>query len=447
MLVLIANPQIDEVLILISNRSRLLPDAFQALDARSSALAWEILLHELPLNNKPVRVTIARRTAIDACRDYVYRASTEKTILLCQGEADYIQGDRRFESLIEMFPNKNVSINVLPTLTYQLRATTLRKYLSEGEASRELFCKAFADHLSTHTTSKLWWVCIKSLFSIHTIRESRLADILSDLDIDFDKGFYPADPENVASRYCARRLNGETLWIHYIGDELENSDPWTPKERVTTANRALKRFVGADIGLTIPDLVKFDPTTRTLVHTEIMPGGQNLELALTNSITRGTIAKNFGSGLANLHNLPVKPSYLRGSKNREQQWWNLHSQILQKIPGIAAQTVFNESQQACQRINMLYLISPEFYRVSGTSVGITDLTHCSSTGDPAFDIAFALYQFRNQKPDSCGAENLCSSEFLSAYQATTNCDDARIKRAQNIAALIHRTPVSCAANR
>jgi len=110
---------------------------------------------------------------------------------------------------------------------------------------------------------------------------------------------------------------------------------------------------------------------------------------------------------------------------------------VQNAAGDGAQTLLGECQAACRRINMLFLRDPQCYRVLESKIGISDLSNSSSLGDPAFDIAYALFQLRPRKCAPIGEGKLVDVDFLRAYQAITACDDACLNRALSLVELIH----------
>ena len=139
---LLARPDVDRVVIIVSNRCRLLPGTRLVIDASTAAALWRCLTADLP----NVAVEIAKHTAIEHALAYFGRVRRGDSLLFCIGENDLAAGDDRFDGVIELRENTGVAAGIL-TANSDMRATDLRRLLAFGDRGRREFLRALPESM------------------------------------------------------------------------------------------------------------------------------------------------------------------------------------------------------------------------------------------------------------------------------------------------------------
>ncbi|MFQ5543610.1 MAG: hypothetical protein ACE5FY_04565, partial [Nitrospiria bacterium] len=151
---LASRPDVDEVIVIISNRCRMIPGTTKALDTDVAQDIWRIYLQDL----SKVRIEVASHTAVQHALDYFGRVAPGDTLLFCIGASDLSRGDDRFTKLSDLARNTGVSTELIeaPTSAMTVRSTDLRTMLANKAEGRAPFMASLPSPLSEQQREKVW---------------------------------------------------------------------------------------------------------------------------------------------------------------------------------------------------------------------------------------------------------------------------------------------------
>ena len=109
---LIGSGHFDEIVIVVSNVLRPLPDG-RVLAADVAADVWRRYLRDVP----EVRVVVASHSAVGWVAERVRAATAGESLRLCLGADDHADGDDRFDAVLAEARGRGVDagIEILPT--------------------------------------------------------------------------------------------------------------------------------------------------------------------------------------------------------------------------------------------------------------------------------------------------------------------------------------------
>ena len=87
---------LDQVVVIVSNRARLVPGTSKALGAEVCAKLLRQLLDWRPRKLTDIRVVVARHRAIEHALEYINNTHAGDRLFFCVGEEDHRHGDSEF---------------------------------------------------------------------------------------------------------------------------------------------------------------------------------------------------------------------------------------------------------------------------------------------------------------------------------------------------------------
>lgn len=465
-------PEVDEVVVIIANRNRTLPGSTLTIDAVLVQQIWTIFLDATdmyPMLAK-VHTEIAEHSAIQQALGYLEQGQSGDTLYFCIGEGDLAQGDPRFAMLFADGDNtgaaqRGVRIRVIPVPTgkFTVRATDLRNYLKMGAAGQDLFMAAMPTHLSVAQRQALWACCNDGLRDIPKVMQAKVQTILHAAAIPAAAPPAIVRSGKVDPVFRLRQPDGRHYYVKYAGDTVVEGavgDPFEPKprRRLGTERRALnylhKTLPPNTVAL--PEIIYFDKTTRTIVLSEVCPGGRSLQHALAHGRFDATVAARLGSLLARLHQpSPALRPFWGEDETDLAHWRTMLAWRTTQIdcpsmpPDRAAQLaeLYRHSDEArrpgffhldCVPKNIRLGSHEPQVRKNGAPVqlGFIDFELCASIGDPAYDLGILLghYLFWGITTNR-GQHCSCAWQTMVAtYQTqTAECTATLLARARSFA--------------
>ncbi len=404
---LVSRPEVDEVVVVISNRCRSIPGTTQALDPDVARQIWGIYLKNVP----NVRVEVASHTSVEHALSYFNRVKTGDTLFFCIGEKDFRQGDDRFNEIEALANRTGVSARLIaaPTGTITTRSTDLRAMLSREDTGRDAFIAVLPKGLSLAQCEKVWRVCQNGMREISEIIQEKVRSIILRNKLGDILEISSAGGGKLDQVYRVHFKDGRCYFVKYAGDtvgsgRLGDKLSLKPKRRLSAERRALTRLSDQKINdVDLPEVVLFDKETLTLVLTQVCPGGKSLRDDLRNGIFDPEIARQASHFLARCHNLtaPIKPVW--GDKESDCLHWKtmLDFQTVEIQSETISQDLRDKlvilkraSEMASRQIagNRLLILNytPKNIIVDQKKIGIIDFELSSSMGDPAYDLGILL---------------------------------------------------------
>ncbi len=427
-----ARADIDEIVIIISNRCRSIPGTHLALAPDVALAIWNIYLQDID----HVRVEIAPHTAVQHALDYFNRLERGDRLLFCIGENDFANGDPRFSKLDSLVELTGISARVIPAPTgaLQIRATPLRAALAQGEPGRQLFVSALPDRLTDTQRLQIWQLCQDRLQDISHIIEQKVRSLIDKHDLGEITALSRAGRSKLDQVFRVRFTDGRQHYIKYAGDTVDGGSlgqnfRHKPRRRVSTERRTLNRL--RDYGLdsvALPDMVLFDKSVWSTVLTEVCPGGVSLQQQLMNGIFDPEVIATVCHFLAGCHTAPDQLAPVWGEETTDRQHWQrmlmlrTTALVTDDLPGslhVSLQQLHDASLEAEQRHLFLLDLRPKHIRINPQQTGITNLELGSSWGDPAFDLGlllgqYLLFGFASHASDSC---RRAIEQALNSYRA------------------------------
>ncbi len=400
-------PDVDEIVVIISNRCRSIPGTTQAFDADVARRIWSIYLHGIP----KIRIEVAPHTSVKHALSYFDRVETGATLLFCIGEADAEQGDERFEQIEDLSRRTGISARLVPAPTGSItvRATDLRTMLGRGEAGRGAFTSALPAHLTTAQRAQVWDICRDGMRETGDIIQEKVRTIIEAHNLGDIQEIHSVCGGKLDQVYRVSFKDGRRYFVKYAGDTVGSECVGEnlrlkPKRRLSAERRALNRLRDNGIDeVDLPDVALFDKDTLTLVLTEVCPGGTPLLNDLKKGLFDPRVAGQASHFLARCHALaePIAPVW--GDRDTDRLHW--HTMLALRTVEIQTEAVStpirNElaalkhaSQTASEQTggNRLLILDdvPKNILLGPQRIGVIDFELCSSHGDPAYDLGLFL---------------------------------------------------------
>ncbi len=400
---LLTLPEVDEVVVIISNRCRPIPGTTLALDATIAQRIWSIYLQGV----EKVRVEVAPHTAVGHAFEYFDHAEVEDTLLFCLGETDISKGDDRFRNLENLSNQSGIQARLIqaPTGSFPIRSTSLRAALVQGAKGRKEFIAALPPHLTHKQREEVWKVCREGMRELSEDSKEKARTFINRIGLGEIDELSCTGHKKLDQVFRVRLKDDRCLFVKYAGDalgteELGNGQTLKPRQRLSVERKGLKwlkAYMKSDVE--IPEVVAFDKKTWTIVLSEVCPNGHSLLEDLQNGIFNPTIAGKASQFLAECHMIshPVPP--LWGDVKADRQHWKrmltlrsteLPSAEFPKDLRSHLTTLMLTSEKAEENRFIHFDFQPKNILVSGDSLGVIDFEFSASIGDPAHDLGFFL---------------------------------------------------------
>ena len=434
---LLARPDVDEAVVIISNRSRQIPGTTKALDAETARRIWAIYLADVA----NVRIEIAPHAAVDHALGYFKRVRLGDSLLFCIGEADFARGDGRFDEITALAKESGVAATVVAASTshLQIRATDLRATLARGRAGRDEFVAALPASLTTDQQSQVWRICREGMREIEEISLEKVTSLILQRGLGKSGDLHPVKAGKVDPVFYLHAKDDQRLFVKYAGDTVAGEGlgktlSRKPRRRLGTELRALRRLTDyPPDGVELPTVILFEKKMRTLVQVEVCPGGHALQDDLAQGFFDSQVAKAVGRFLAHCHTLPQPIAPVWGDAEIDMMHWHrmlMRSTAALQNSWVTAQTkkkltiLMHQSQQASQ--NHLFHLDfvPKNIRVAPNqsvgdqTIGVIDFELSSSIGDPAYDLGTVLghYLFWGLRTATASACHKAMMNIVASYR-------------------------------
>lgn len=422
-------PDIDEVVIIISNRSRPIPGTTLALEAAVAREIWAIYLQ----GRNRVRVEIAELSAVSHALGYFARLHEGDQLMFCAGEDDLGKDGGRFNKIHELSLRHHIPAAIIPSPTSPLdgRATTLRGYLARGEKGRDAFLAGLPTQLSDEQKNEVWKLCHQGMRSMSAIARQRMEWLIPTLGLGTIDGIDSTRPDKTDETLRVRLADGSRLMVKSAHDTPKSAcwrDPrgLKPRERVYVEKRALKWLACLEPqDVHLPQLITFHNPTRTLILSDICPDSDPLSRELEQGLInfqKGCMAVDF---LAWCHRRSLIPPPFRETNKADRRHWKklLQHHTTDLISGdispslaVALNELYRDSLRAT-REGFFHLDYTPANLFVEQKLGIIDFERCSSVADPAFDVGTLLghYCFTGVISDREKASAITAEAMLDQY--------------------------------
>jgi hypothetical protein len=403
---LINRPDVDEVIIVISNRVRQIPTTPQALETDISRKIWAIYLHDLD----NVRVEVAETTAIQHALAYFNTVEVGDTLLFCVGEADLHAGDARFNRIQSLAKKTGIQAKIIaaPTGTFTIRSTQLRATLAKGEQGREAFWQALPPMLSAEERHEVWAICQQNKRSMTAITQERIQTLLTVAQLapcQMTSGNNALDP-----LFFVKTQQGQSLVIKYAAyatcrKTINKKGLAKSRERVSTERLALKWLNATvkpmtDANILFPHIMLWQKQEKMLVMSHPCEGGMTLAQQLEGGKINRIVARRLGAFLGECHSAPPPDEPFWESQAGDRQHWL--DVLALYLSSINTRDSFREplnqlrvkSEQATQ-VQFVHLdFQPNNILIKQQHgkhlIAVVDFERASTLGDAAFDLGMLL---------------------------------------------------------
>ncbi|MCE7986883.1 MAG: hypothetical protein DYG89_37390 [Caldilinea sp. CFX5] len=429
---LLQQPTIDEVVIIIADRNRLIPGTTQALPAQVAQAIWSIYVADMAR----VRVEIAPHAAITHALSYFTRVTPADRLLFCIGEADQGRGDDRFTDMAALSARTGIAATTMaaPTGALSIRSTALRAALAAPAMGQAAFLAALPTHLTAEQRAWVWQLCLHGLQAIESILPEKLGRLLTEQGVPFTGALNVVKPGKVDPVFCAQRTDGAPLFVKYAGDTVDDGvvgQPLSPKpaKRLDAERRALKWLQGnPSPAVQTPKVELFDKATRLLVLSAVCPAGRTLLTDLEQGVFLPAVARAAARFLRHCHHAEsALPALWSEAPTDEAQW----RRMLALRTTALAMTHCTETSRAQlttlsawsdqSRQHRLFHLdyTPQNIRIDQTGIGVIDFELSSTIGDPAYELGLFLghYLYWGLKHGATDACRQAVQAALAAYFA------------------------------
>ncbi len=425
---LVSRPDIDEVIIIITNRCRHIPGTSKVLEPEVAKKIWSIYLQD----TIKVRVEIAPYSAVKHAQSYFERVNENDTLVFCAGDSELRQGHGRFNKISNLSDKYNITASVIasPVPDTLGGATAVRANLAKGHLGRGAFITALPKHLNADQCEQVWRICRQSMREIHDITKNKIRKIIERQnlgEIDAIHSTKKAKPDAV---YCVQLKTGKRLFVKYANDTVKAAalgQPLSlkPRKRIYAERRALKWISHNGYNLKFPEVICFENISKTLVLSEVCPGGYFLEEDIKQGVFDTQIIDRLSVFLALCHRTPVNAHAFWGGVDADFQHWQtllelrtlgLQNDSLPIHINQSLEDLKYKSKAATQRGFFHLDFCPKNIRLLDKEIGVIDFEFSSSIGDPACDFGFLLghYLFWGVVTDSVSE---CLQALLAAIHA------------------------------
>ncbi len=429
---LCARQDIDEVVVIVTNRCRNLPGSSMVLDVDIALKIWSIYLEGLP----KARVELAVTSAVKHALGYFERINPGTTLFFCAGERDLKQGDGRFKKIENLANKYTVNALLIPgsPSVVPFRATQLREMLLVGGESRKTFISALPRHLKPVQKEEIWSICQQGIKQRCVVVQQKILDLALKKGLGKITEIQVAKPGKTDQVFRVQYEHGPTHFVKYAHDtekaaEIGKALSLKPKKRLKTELNAIKWIRANQFkGIEFPDVVNYDRETKTLMLSEVCPGGHSLQDELDRGLFDPKKARQASRFLAQCSASTIEMEPLWDEKEADLLHWRamlaLRTTDIELAQGSGQSSrdleiLMRESDDA-RRNRFVHLdYCPNNILFRGGSIGVIDFELSSSEGDPAYDLGFFLSHYiiaGSLHPSSkCSCESAIQ-ETLCAYR-------------------------------
>jgi aminoglycoside phosphotransferase (APT) family kinase protein len=419
---------IDEVIIIITNRCRLVPGTTKVLDTDVAERIWSIYLHDIP----KIRVEVAPYSAVKHAIGYFERTSIGDKLLFCAGEGELKQGQGRFNKINVLSQKFGIAAQVIasPVPVLSGGATSLRTLLAAGISGRRAFMAALPKHLTTEQRAEVWQICYLSTKDIHDVARVKIRSIIEQQGIGEIEKISLTKNAKADAIYCVQLKSGKRLYVKYANDTVKAAklgQPLSlkPRSRLYAERRALKWLASHDgFAVKLPEVIHFQNNSKTLILSEVSPNHRFLEEDLKQGIFDPKVAKKASGFLAQCHRTTDTVPPFWGDKEADLQHWKnlLHLRTLYLQSNIFSASINQNldklkcASEKATRYGFFHLdYCPKNIRLNGHYIGVIDFELSSNIGDPAYDFGFLLGHYIYWGVVTSSVDNCLQFLYTAAY--------------------------------
>ena len=412
---------VDQLVVIITNRCRGIPGTHRSLDAAVSQRIWQIYLAGVT----KARIEIAPHTAVAHALSYIERAQPGERLLFCVGEQDLAGGDPRFETIAERGKAREIRCEVVaaPTAAIAVRATALREALARGEEGREDFVAGLPASLDSARRAQVWQICVDGLRDVADIVTEKLAALATAAGAGAMRDIRCLDRDTIDPAFVLTTEDGQRYFARYAGDAIESAEPVAglqrkPRRRLKVERRALERLVGmSPLPAHFPACCHFDRKQGLLLLEASLPDGRTLPDYIRGGLPSADAAGRAARFLARGHRHPQAP--FRDDAADDIAHWR--QRLAAATGSVETRIAQAQALAACSELaaaeGFFHFNIAAAVRIEGERVAIVDFEHCGNFGDPALDLGTLLGACLAADGDGEGLRAAISA--LDAYRSTS----------------------------
>lgn len=403
---------IDEVVIIITNRCRRIPGTSKMLDSSVALKIWSIYLQNLSTVRNKIRVEVAVHSAVKHAVGYFEKAQRGDTLLFCVGEKDFRQGTGRFNKIKKLSSQYDIVSSIIKSPVPELDggATIVRSHLVDGSTGRDAFMTCLPRHLSSEQCEQVWKICCEGMQEMEDVAIQHIQSIVERNGFKNITLIDCAKSKKMDPVFRVRIDNGDCLFVKYANDtvkadQLGQPQRLKPRNRLYAEKRALKWLAANNPDqVKIPKVICFEKKTKTLILDDVSGGGRLLEDDLKQAVFDPQIARQASRFLAVCHTIQPPNEPFWGSDEADHKHWetmlNLRAinnisidyQLGKLTSSISdtLQSLRRASQNAMQRAVYHLDYCPKNIFVHDKQISVIDFEMSSTIGDPAFDFGCLL---------------------------------------------------------
>jgi aminoglycoside phosphotransferase (APT) family kinase protein len=411
-LALACRADVDEVVIIITNRCRRVPGTTKALDTTIARKIWSVYLQGPDIAKNKIRVEVAAHSAVKHALDYLEKVRQGDTVLFCVGEKDYQQGTGRFSKIEKLSEQNGITASVILSPVPELDggATAVRSYLGAGIPGRDAFMTCLPEHLSSQQCDQIWDICYTGMRDMKEIAVEQIQSILERNGISGIQSITCAKNNKTDPVFRVRLDNGSRIFVKYANDtvkadQLGQIQRLKPRSRLYAERRALKWLATNNPGQArIPKVICFENKTKTLVLEDVGGAGRLLENDLQHGFFDVRIARQASQFLVGCHRGQVPDEPFWGSDKADRKHWEtildlrvssctVSSSQFAQLPAHILnqlQSLKVASREAVHRGVYHLDYCPKNIFVTQNTISVIDFEMASTVGDPACDIGCLL---------------------------------------------------------
>jgi hypothetical protein len=398
----------DQIHIIISSRSRLIPGTAYALDADLARRLFELQLDYAGFPLDKITIEIAEHRAVDQALAYIGHAAKDQTLLFAIGQLDHERNDPRFADIDSLSANAGVQarVQVLPADENPIRASIFRHAIGQGDAGRTMFFEGMHRQLTIEKKEELWELVRTSLKPIAEIVRFKLDPILrgqfevSAWSVATENETTP-DPEFTWPGKDSSRLRAKYAGETVVSEGFFNDLGAKPAARIAAERRAIRRLGRVlDPKFRLPEIRYFDKRLRLLVTEE--PTQCRLSDGLEKGCARPDAARLIGEYLAALHAAPRPDEPFWETEKVERCIWqsvveNCLNSIRRSIDDPSAMRIGQRLLGRAKNLfdeHVLHLCcAPASLAIIGDTLCIREFERSITRGDRAGDLGLLIGKY------------------------------------------------------
>lgn len=392
---------IDEVVVIIANRSRPIPGSTKALGVDVAKRVWAVYLRHLT----NVRVEVAAASAVAHAVDLVDRLRPGDNVLLVLGKEDTTAGRSRFGKLRSREPPSGVTVSIIEGSAdiAPVRATQLRAHLA-GDRGRADLVAGLPTQLSNAERDEVWTICRQAMVDQRELSLGRIEAVLEERGFCLRSPLVAVTPGKRDEVFRANLTSGVTAFIKDANDTISAAtgsgcEP-KPRRRLKAEREAVKwlqRNVATSVQ--VPEILFYDRSTRTLALTEVCADGRSLATDLRVGRFDPSVASRAGRFLVAVHNSTNCPPPFWDDPVRDLQQWRrmlctrTTGDLFEELPSRLQARLedLRDASDAARSPGFRHLdFSSSNLIVNGDQIGVVDFESSANIGDPAYDLGTLL---------------------------------------------------------